>query len=239
MFPFGKQGKDSFYRKSTTASGIPVVSSALVSDIALSKAKEIVEMMLEFRPDIGRQLARNLIKVAVMAETEKTTDIPEHSDLNREFPIFDWNTRCRGVAATIARPVCSVGEENLLQKQTDRYIGSSVLIHEYAHTILITGIDTFKGDNTFRERLVEGFGSAKSNGLWEHTYAGTNVDEYWAVGAQTWFDANVFSETPDGVNNHVNTRGKLLDYDPTLYGLLAEVFSPKYKWISGDIRLIS
>lgn len=239
MFPFGKQRKNNFYQKSTVASGIPIVSSALVSDIALSKAVEIVRTMLEFRPDIGRQLARNSIKVAVMAESEKTTDIPEHSDLNREFPIFDWNTRCRGVAATIVRPVCSVGEENLLQKLTDRYIGSSVLIHEFAHTILITGIDTLRDHNTFRDRLVVSFESAKFNGLWENTYAGTNVDEYWAVGAQAWFDANVCTEIPDGVNNHVNTREKLLDYDPNLYGLLAEVLSPNYRWIAGDIRRIS
>lgn len=47
-----------------------------------------------------------------------------------------------------------------------------------------------------------------------------NVDEYWAEGTQSWFDASLRSD----VNSGINTRVKLKAHDPHLAAVLAEVY---------------
>jgi len=41
---------------------------------------------------------------------------------------------------------------------------------------------------------------------------------------QSWFDANLEADPPNGIHNHVNTREELEAYDPDLAKLIAEVF---------------
>jgi hypothetical protein len=88
--------------------------------------------MLAGREDLRQAIIRNKIRVAIMAPTELTTDIPEHSDLT---PKDYWDRRARGLGATKIRPATSCGEENLLCYPGDPYFGESILIHEFAHTI--------------------------------------------------------------------------------------------------------
>jgi hypothetical protein len=71
-------GLDPFYKKYVDAHGIPIVTSAKVPDAALLMARDIVQFMLSNRPDLRRELIRKKWKVAIMAVTELTYDIPEH-----------------------------------------------------------------------------------------------------------------------------------------------------------------
>ena len=48
--------------------------------------------------------------------------------------------------------------------------------------------------------------------------------EYFAEGTQSFFNVNAYSDPPNGIHNTINTRDKLRYYDPTLYGLVKEVF---------------
>lgn len=219
---------DRFYVKYADASGIPVVASGKVSNAALLEAKTIVNAMLAKRPDIRDELMRHKVRVAVMSEHEQTLDIPEHADLNRVFPPTDWNKRARGVGATDERPVCTCGEENLLGLAGDRYKGEGILIHEFGHTMLEMGID--KKDPHFRERLTAAYKQAIANGKWKNTYAGSNVNEYWAEGVQDWFDCNLHRTPPDGIHNEIHTRAQLLQYDPQLAYLIREVFPTEWRW---------
>jgi hypothetical protein len=50
-------------------------------------------------------------------------------------------------------------------------------------------------------------------------YMMENVDEYWAEGCQSWFDATIRTD----VNSGINTRQKLRQHDPDLALLLSEV----------------
>src|SRR5262245_56142063 len=70
-------GLDPFYKKWVDAHGLPVVSSSRVPDAALLEARAIVLHMLERRPDVLARLAAARVRIAVMASTELTTDIPE------------------------------------------------------------------------------------------------------------------------------------------------------------------
>src|SRR5262245_57646390 len=69
---------DPFYKKYVDALGIPVVTSNKVPDAALLMARDIVQFMLANRPDLRKELIRKKWKLAIMAQTEVTYDIPEH-----------------------------------------------------------------------------------------------------------------------------------------------------------------
>ena len=215
-----------FYAKYISADGLPVVGSEKVPDDALRTAAGIVAHMLAKRPDILRALVRSGVRVAVMAQSELTTDIPEHSDLT---PKEYWDRRARGLGATVARPAVSCAEENLLGYGDDPYRGESILIHEFAHTIHEMALNEM--DPGFEPQLKRLYDAALAKGVWQRTYAAESFSEYWAEGVQSWFDANLQADPPDGIHNHVNTRAELRAYDPELAALIARTFRrPKWRW---------
>lgn len=219
----------SFYRQYIDAMGIPVVGSARVSARALREAAYLVRRMLALHPEYVLRLAAAHIRVAIMARTEVTTDIPEHGDLNLAFPPTNWNDRARGLAATAARPASSGAEENLLCETPDRYHGESIFIHEFAHTIYLFAIANH--DPSFVEALRSAFAASRAAHRWDNTYAATNIEEYWAEGVQDWFNANLEADPPNGTHNSVNTRDELRAYDSALYALVAQVFPADWTWL--------
>ena len=100
-------GLDPFYKKYLDADKLPIVSSGEVPNAALFRARDIIDEMLVNRPDLRATIAEMGVRVAIMAESEVTTDIPEHSDLYEAFPSTDWNARARGLSATRVRPATS------------------------------------------------------------------------------------------------------------------------------------
>ena len=180
--------------------------------------------MIGHRPDVLQALGQNRVRFSVMAYTEMTTQIPEHSDL---VPSFYWDIRARGLGATSQRPAVSCGEENLLQYPGDPYWNENVLVHEFSHALHEMGLNTI--DASFDNRLSEAFRAAMAQGLWQGTYASTNKQEYWAEGAQSWFNTN---RENDVDHNAINTRAELKVYDPD-----SRRCSPKSSAITnGDTR---
>ncbi|MEO6004317.1 MAG: hypothetical protein ABIZ04_19410 [Opitutus sp.] len=205
-----------FYSKWVSAGGIPIVASNQVSDFALLEAQYLVLHMIGHRPDLLTAIAKNHVRLAVMAPTQMTTDIPEHSDLT---PKDYWDKRARGLGATDARPAVSCGEENLLAYPGDPYAAENILIHEFGHVVHERGMNAV--DPTFDRRLRSAYDAARRAGRWKGKYAGSNHQEYWAEGVQSWFDTNGEN---DEQHNEVNTRVELKAYDPALATLLGEVF---------------
>jgi alpha-glucosidase len=220
---------DPFYKKCIMVEGLPIVSSDKVDDKALREAYRLAVIMLKPVPDATKQMVTNKVRIAIMDETEVTLDIPEHSDLQKVFPETDWNKRARGLGATKERPCISAAEENLLRRDTDRYKGESIFIHEFSHAIMDMGLA--ESDPKFMPTLTAIYEDAKKKKLWENTYAQTNVHEYWAESVQSFFDANRTKEKPDGVHNHVGTPEALKAYDPEVYKLIEATFGkPAYDW---------
>ena len=145
-------GLSPFYTKYVSAHGLPVVGSAQVSDYALKEAAYLVDAMLAHRPDVRDAMIKNKVRCAVMAYNERTTDIPEHSDLT---PKNYWNVRARGLGATSIRPAVSGAEENLLNYPGDPYSTENILIHEFGHAIHEMGLNT--ADPTFDGRLRQAY----------------------------------------------------------------------------------
>ena len=205
-----------FYQKSVMVGFFPIVGSAEVSDGALLEAAWIVRRMLGGRQDILDAMAGQRVRLAVMAWTEYTTDLPEHAHLE---PAVYWDRRARGLGATPEAPAVSCAEENLLGYPGDPYAEENILIHEFAHAVHAMGLNLV--DPAFEGRLREAYDHAREQGLWRGTYAITNPAEYWAEGVQSWFDDN---RENDSLHNQVNTRAELKEYDPALAALCAGVF---------------
>ena len=205
-----------FYKKSTSAAGLPVVSSENVSDFALKEAAYLVEKMIGHRKDIINNMIKRNCRLVVMGHNEFTTQIPEYSHFE---PAKFWDRRARGFGSDRDDPVISCAEENLLCYPGDPYNTESIMIHEFAHAIHLNGI--FDVDTTFDNRLKESYEKAMSKGLWKEKYASNNHYEYWAEGVQSWFDTN---RPPDHDHNHVDNREELKVYDPELANLVKEIF---------------
>ncbi|MBB5351331.1 hypothetical protein HNR46_001567 [Haloferula luteola] len=216
-----------FYKKVVRVEDFPVVSSDQVPDAALEEAAHNVRQMLDGREDILHGLAKNKVRLTVMAVSERTCDVPEHSDLK---PAAFWNRRARGLGASTERPCVSCGEENLLHNPGDPYSTESIMVHEFAHAIHQMGLSEV--DPTFDTRLQEAYRHAMDKGLWKGLYAAENHYEYWAEAVQSWFDTN---RENDALHNHVNSRQELIDYDPDVAALCREVFGDRaWRYVRAD-----
>ena len=234
--PPGELGLDPFYRKYVDAHGVPVVTSNKVPDAALLAARDIVQFMLANRPDLRKELIRKKWKLAIMAETEVTYDIPEHRKY-RLLPKIDderltqqqrdnydkpggvgtqtgeqyWNARGRGFGGEPdGENTTSCAEENLLGYPGTRYFGQSICVHEFSHGIMRGAIYTV--DPEYRKAVEDAYASAKKQGLTSaQGYPGNNFNEYWATGIEAYVFGS--GRGPD----------TLLQTDPRLYELVRQV----------------
>jgi hypothetical protein len=221
--PPASLGLSTFYKKYLDASGIPIVSSASVPDQALYNVQKIINKMVSLRSDVLAKMIEKRVRVGIMAKTEVTTNMPEHSDLNTAFPGTNWN-QYRGLGATVQRPLSSCAEENVLcyGVGNDIYYNEDIFIHEFAHTFHIMGIRF--ADVTIDNEIQQTYSSAIANNLWANTYAGTNYQEYFAEGVQCWFNVNAQAIPANGIHNFVNTRAELQAYDIGLYNIIKRYF---------------
>ena len=227
---------DPFYKKYTDATGIPVISSEKVPDLALIVARDIVTHVLAKRSDIREAMIAQNFKVEVMAESEGTMDLPEHRDWKKpaitdrrltegERKNYDrianmtdaqyWNSRARGMGGNPT----SCAEENLLGYPGTRYYGENIFVHEFSHGIHNVGIKN--ADPKLYEEIQHAYDDAMQLGLWKNSYGANTVAEYWAEGTQFWFYSNFAYMDGD---KRIMTPRDLLQYDPTLYHLLARVY---------------
>ena len=222
--PPAKMHVNPFYKKYLNVDGLYVVSSAAVSDSALTKTAEVIRMMLAKRPDVKNEMVKKGCYTMILGRNEEVCDLPEYKSIcNSPDSIKYWNWRARGFGgAPQGDFTASFGEENVLALSSDRYRGESIMIHEFSHLIHTVGICGV--DKTFDSRLVKCMQHAKDKGLWKDTYALSDKYEYFAECTQSFFDCNQFCNVPNGIHNSINKRVKLKEYDLEMYNLLKEFF---------------
>lgn len=214
---------DPFYQKYCDAGGIPVISSEEVDDLALQQAYDVIMNMLKPIPEVRQELIANGAYFGVIGMYERLTEMPEYAHMDSAY----WDQRARGLGGGKNNPFTTDAEENLLCLTWDRYYGENIAVHEFAHTISLAGFgDDFE---PLHAEFAELFASALQRGLWADTYAGSDIQEYWAEGVQSYFNTNVEADPPDGVHNAVNTRQELAEYDPGLYEFINHIFRG-YEW---------
>jgi alpha-glucosidase len=209
-----------FYKKHLDYNGFSILSSAQVSDAALYEARYLIDKLLGGRQDILKAMIKAGCRFMVMAPSEMTTDVPEQRHMNKAY----WDKRARGLGGKLS----SCGEENLLNLKGDRYRNENILIHEFNHALHQQGLRVV--DPTFDKRLRAAYKRAMDKGLWKGTYVATNPSEYWAEGAQAYFDC---MRPQFGAN----TREKLQKYDPDLFALVDEVYKQStFRYVRYDRR---
>jgi hypothetical protein len=233
-------GLDPFYAKHVDAGGIAILGSERVPDAALVAARDIVEAMLAERPDLRAEFVRNRGRVAVMAEEETTTDLPEHRGWRKPAPddprltqcerktwaryagMSDreyWHVRARGRGGFFT----TVGAENLLARPGSRYFGENILVHEFAHGVL-DAIE--KADPPLHREIARAYEAARQAGRWKGDYASVTLQEYWAEGTQFWFDTNMLARLDEGP---LLSHDDLARYDPALAAALAQAYGRRHR----------
>lgn len=214
---------DPWYQKYVDCDGLPILSSKAVSDTALLQARYIASTMLTRIPQAREEMIRCHFRIGVVGYKENITDLPECRVMPIWWPDTDWNERGRGYGATLQLPVMSIGEENLVRISgfNERYPEESIMVHEFAHNV---DFAMRRVSRDFEKALIAAFKNAQKEGLWKGTYSMENSEEYFAEGAQAWFDTCRMI-VPDGKGGSFKliTRKQLEDYDPMLYDVLASV----------------
>jgi hypothetical protein len=117
-------------------------------------------------------------------------------------------------------PLATCAEENLLNLRSDPYRAENITIHEFSHTVASS---IRRVDPAWYEHLKDIYNQAMSEGLFAHSYSATNEQEYWAEGAQAWFDCASQRKDPT-VHSGIWNRDQLKTYDPRLAKLLADTY---------------
>ena len=211
---------DAFYEKYLATDCLPIVSSGKVPDEALTQARDVIAEMLATRPDLCTTMADLGHKIAILADDEVITEIPELPNMYELWPDIDHDRR-RGLTAFGDTRTTIIEAANVLCTERDSLPTEDIIVHEVAHTVLNYGVGSQTGGTSFINRVDDAYAVAMETGLWEGTYAATNRSEYWAEGVQSWFGLN---SPPGPSENNINTRSELNAYDPTLSGLIREVF---------------
>ncbi|HZZ28750.1 MAG TPA: hypothetical protein VFE46_12175 [Pirellulales bacterium] len=202
-----------FYKKSATIVGIPIIGSEKVSDYAFLECAWTLDHLLHGRTLAHDALLACKVRVGIIAVTEYTLDIPENQRPQMIARGAYHDRRSRGLGGL---PLATCAEENLLNLRGDPYIKENITIHEFSHTVASA---IRRVNRAWYNRLRDAYNDAQAKGIYGDSYAGTNEQEYWAEGAQCWFDcAN--PKNAGGASNREQLKAK----DAALATLLTEVY---------------
>ena len=209
-----------FFAKRLDFQGIPIKAAQEVEDEALQVAYDRLEMQMAHLPNVPINLAAAGAELHIIGRNQVTTDLPEwRQDKGKPLPEYHGATRderTRGMGGLLT----SCGEENLLGLPNDRYRGRDICVHEFAHNILSHGVP-----REVRQRFEAQRRRSLAKGLWVGSYAGSNVQEFFAELTMWYF----------GTRGDLHMRGPkpesgpegLKKYDPEAFALLDEFYSGK------------
>jgi len=233
-----------FYTKMLNIRGVLVVGSPRVSDWAFLEAAYTLDHQFMNSPKwVTDGFAATKVHLAIIADVEYTMDLPENANMGNGA----YNDRrSRGLGGF---PWCSCAEENLLNLRGDPYGGNNpqtggenITIHEFTHT---TGSMIRSIQRTAAGMAGGGRGAPEPAGSWgarmdacyakamapggrlniynqqnnTKVYASNDWQEYWAEGAQAWFN-NARPTNSGGISVREDVKEK----DPDLAALLKEIY---------------
>jgi alpha-glucosidase len=207
----------SFFAKELLCHGIPIKTSAEVTNEAMYVACDRIAMELKNLPQVISNLIASGVEVHIIGQHQMTSDLPEFRDLKgKPLPEYQGKTidqRTRGMGGRLT----SCGEENLLKLPGDHYFGRDILVHEFAHAIRQYGIPL-----SVVQRFNDQYHRSLTNGLWTGSYAASNADEFFAELTMWYFgthgDLHMTGPKPaDG-------PGGLKQYDPEAYKLFDDFY---------------
>jgi alpha-glucosidase len=205
-----------FYARVIYVAGFPVKGSAKVTPEALTAAADAFGLLVFGNAAVVNRMRNAGVEVAVIAESESLTDLPEYVRL-RGGTMPDG--RSYEQLRALGPSPCVAGEENLLGHAGDIYAGANILIHECAHAVYVYGLDVPQ-----RARWNDIYTKSMAAGRWSGTYAAVNASEFFAELTESYFGVNAPPEP--GVHNDVNGAARLAAYEPSAFAFLVAVYTP-------------
>ncbi len=242
-------GAERFYAKHVAARGIPILSSARVSDRALLAARDMAEGMLSHRPDLAAWLVANDYRIALIAEDEALLDLPDKAHWTKPAPgdprltrceikhyderigaLSDreyWDARARGIGGQRM----AAAEEDVLGLPSSRYWGETIFVHEMAHSVLYAIEEV---DPALYRAIEAAYANALASNLWLDEYTTTTLHEYWAEGTQFWFNSNRLQAFG---GRRILDHGDVATYDPRLYAVLGRAYGDAHRLQSDPFHM--
>ena len=219
-----------FFTKALSFHGILIKAPAVVVDDAMYRAYDRMALETARIPNVVSNIAAAGGELHIIGRNQVTTDLPEYR-MDKHVPLYEptyngqtRDRRTRGMGGLIT----SCGEENLLNLPNDRYRGSDICLHEFAHNIEDAGMG-----REIRAKFDAQFRISKDKKLWLGSYAGSNPSEFFAELAMWYFNSHGSLEGLQGTKPDPGTDG-LKKYDPDAFALFDQFYSGKM-----DIPLIA
>lgn len=211
-----------FFSKELSFHGIPIKAHAVVVDEALYAAHERLTLLfghlLSEQPIVVSNLVAAGAELHIVGRDQVTTDLPEWRH-DKGKPIKEYNGLTRDErTGGMGGLLTSCGEENLLKLEQDRYRGRDICLHEFSHSVLNNGCP-----REIKARFAAQLTNSLANGLWQGSYAGSNVDEFFAELTMWYFgthgDLHMTGSKPE------NGREGLRKYDPEAFRLMDDFYN--------------
>ena len=213
----------SFYKKCMCSYGILILASDKVNDQAFLNCywtlDAILKKMAVDKPHILKQMIKNRARVLILGKNEYNYQLPEWSW------VTDKTLRRAGGGMET-----TVIEENISNiAESDGWnTNFSLIVHEFAHTIFISGIGQA---DTMYTQIDNCYKDAMSKNLYtESSYDRNDNHEYFTGQSCRWFNAN-----PSNLNvpnaSKLSDREQLKIYDPNMYKIMESLY--------GDYKLPS
>ncbi|RUO25999.1 hypothetical protein CWE09_04540 [Aliidiomarina minuta] len=202
---------------------IYITGSENVSWEALQELGDMIDTMVQYRPDMVDRLRDFGTFYSVYGRNEDLCDIPYFE----EWHHLDNYCAGGGVAGFRDNPTATCSERNILALPNDPYqrgqdTGENTCLHEMAHIVMNVYMEDYQRDEV-RRRHEEVLGTdlwIKGNG--QEAFARSNADEFWAELSQVYFNANY--NIDHHTHNGVNGADEFKDYDPVSYQLIESVY---------------
>ena len=221
--------------------GVKIWGTAKVKSEAMTKAKEMLEVILANK-EVAKRMGEGGCILGIYGNGEIAYDIPEHR--------YSYDKNYLYVEGFGGTQLASIKDANVLRiKQADsadyytNYPDESILTHEFAHTVQNFGLT--EAQQAEWEKIYAD--SVTKNGKWpgaepgQLSYAGSNSSEYFATLSAIWFNAmdDTWDGNWDGTRGPINTRKELKAYDRAAYDFLSDIYvSDQYlpePWDNGTV----
>ncbi|WP_328473273.1 hypothetical protein OHA21_12070 [Actinoplanes sp. NBC_00393] len=206
-----------WYGRYVDAWGLPVFGPHHIQDATLQRMRDQLGTLLWTYPHWPvPELDRRNVRLVVVARGERMSAVP---DVRQRFGTSLDDRYWGGFGATDSFPLSVSTESNVLDGQG----GENVFVHEFGHTLHLMSLRYV--DPGFTPELTSAWNAARRAGRWANTYAGSNIDEYFAEGIQSYFGVNHRGPAGgDGVHNDISNRVALQAYDRPLFTLLDRIY---------------
>jgi hypothetical protein len=215
--------ENGFFTKVLSFHGILIKAPAVVVDEALYRAYDRMAVETARIPMAVSNIGAAGGELHIIGRDQVTTDLPEWRQ-DKHVPLYEptyngatRDRRTRGMGGLIT----SCGEENLLGLPDDRYRGSDICLHEFAHNIEGYGMGAEIRAKFDAQAII-----SKDKMLWLGTYAGSNPEEYFAELTMWYFNSHGSYGGFQGTRPDAGTEG-LKKYDREAFALFDEFYSGK------------